>query len=122
MSALKLEEEDNFEQNQKGDDIDLKEIAEMKQFLIDENKRLAKETQSFFKRVKSGEKIPKEEDDAHTAAMKQLRRLETSYNALLRMAKKQGIKEKDIEEQLKPNIDNIKNEPSSMGAIVRNLN
>lgn len=122
MEALKINIEENIDEQSINDGIDLKEMAEMKQLLINENKRLARETQILFKKVKEGTEIPKEENKAHSEAMKQLRRLETTYNSLLRLAKKQGIKEKDIEDEMNPNIDAIKNEPGSVGAIVRNLN
>jgi len=99
--------------------IGLEELKEMNQTIISEYNRLTKKAQSFFKRVKEGEKIPKEEQKQLDDEWKQLRKMESSYKFIVQKSKQAGMKIKDIEaESGGPDIEKIKSKTSSLGAII----
>lgn len=121
--ALKLGDDLNQE-NIPGDDeaISLDELKEMNQTIISESNRLTRKAQSFFKRVSSGESIPKDEQTKLDQEWKQLRKMESAYRFIIQKSKQAGVKVSEIEENASVDLNKIKDKKNSMGAIIRQIN
>lgn len=86
-----------------------------------ETKQQGKKTQEFLKRIKKGEKIPKEEEDQHASIWKMVRQLEKEYASLYRIVYPKGSKQPTSTSAGKPDIDKIQRMDSTIGGIVRKI-
>lgn len=124
--ALKIEDDNLFPEEHIIEGININELKEMNRNIISEANRLAENVTSFLKK-KLKTDITKEDqkefEEKQKEGWKQVREMERAYAFLLKKAKQKGIKQKDIEsdDDASPDIESIKKQKGTIGAIVRKM-